>query len=1001
VNESLGVLGSLEVVGQRGPAPLRPAQRRLLAILLLDAENEVARELLLDRMWGEAPPATAAASLHVHVSGLRRAVPGLITTTPAGYRVELDGRRYDRIEFDELVRRANGSARAGSWPAALDAASRALRRWRGLPFADLSSDEFAAPEINRLTERRIDMLELRARALLAGGRTDEAIGQLHELVLQHPLREPLWEQLMQALYRSGRRAEALRAFQRMRQVLAEELDVEPGVALRELGERMLADEPALGVPESAPGIGHLPVTATSFVGREADVQQLSGLLRGRRSVTIVGGPGYGKTRLAVETGHLLAADHPAGVWFASLADARKPIDVAGAIATATDLRDHVRSLDHVVKRLAHRPALLILDNCEHLLETCAGFVAQVIASGGAMKVLATSRRPLGFEGEQTWRIEPLAPPGREVGVAGPASPASRSPAVQLFVDRARAADRSFQLTAETAPALAELCRRAEGIPLALELAARWVPALGLDDIGEVLAGEPPGTGRGGLDHHRSLTAAIEWSLALLSPEDRRLFVRTAIFNGRFALDDIRAVCAPEQERRRLAHAVAGLANASLIGVERQPDGAALYRLPGPIREFADRELAATAALSATRDRFVSHYLARVYKDLDEPLQHVVDLERVDRDIDNLRAAFEMGLEMGRADDVARLLVQLDGYMLNRYLLTERRPWLERAAQACTDPLTRAHALRSLGSGAQATFEPDESLQYFRQALLLFRELDDRLGLAHCLLSLSGAHAMRGAWAEGISAAEEARAIVSDLGSATGLAVAVYYIGENQAYGGDIESGLARLEEAAQLYENAGQPGRAAYALSTLISVAVAAGEEGIARRSVARALTLADGSNSMFQRLRARSSSALIEARYGDTETARQMLREVHELIEPGEPDGVVQLLLPAVFLLRRMGRLGLALEVVAASEAALAVAGVALPTPWRDAVDSWTREARPARGSRPARPGRTPSRGVEQVTADLLEELARPGRVAARSAGPRRSVAHASSRRGRRTARP
>jgi predicted ATPase/DNA-binding SARP family transcriptional activator len=971
VEQSLSVLGPLAVVTERGPAKLRPAQRRLLSILLLEPDGQLERDVLLDRMWGEATPATATASLHVHVSGLRRSVPRLIETTASGYRVDMDGRRYDRAEFDELAERAGRHAREGDWPAVLDTASQALERWRGAPFDELRNDEFAAPEINRLTERWLDLLELHVRALLAGGRADQAIERLNELVLRHPLREPLWELLMLALYRSGRQAEALRTFQEARRVLAEELDVEPGQALRHLEERILLSDPELGEPERAPRADNLPSTPTSFVGREDDLRQLTGLLSRERLVTIVGGPGLGKTRLAIETGHALVDRHPGGVWFVSLADARNRLEVIGAILSATAVPDHASSLDDLAKRLAHRPAVLILDNCEHQREICGEFCELVLSAGGELRLLATSRQALGVDGERVWLIDPLPPPEPPDDAAGVPAPASASPAVRMFLDRARAVDRTFRLAPEVVPSVAELCRRAGGIPLVLELAARWVHALGLDDIAEMLSSEPPGAEAGEPGHHRSLTAAIEWSMALLPPEDRRLFVASAIFNGRFALDDVRAVCAPDHEPRRLARAVARLAEASLIVVERQPDGAALYRMLVPIRELAREQLLASADWEAASDRFVAHYLQKDYRRSEDPFRAVVDLRGVDTDLDNLRDAFALGLSRGQADDVARALAPLGGYFMNRYLAWEGRSWVTRALEQVSDPLARAYALRSLGSYAQLTDDLDESLQIFGEALIAFEQVGDETGTSRCLLSLAALRVRRGEWPAAIQTAAQARQLISGSENISGLGLAAYYLGESLAYSGNTVQGVTELRAAATLWRRAGELGTASTALSTLTKVAVLTGREQLAQRTAPQALALARRSESPFRQVRSLAASAMLEARWGDPDRGRGMLLEGHVLIGQSEHDLVFEFLFPAAMLLHRLGRWSLMSDVVHAAENLLSELGYGYPQPWQEAVATWKRDAQArtgAPGSRDAR--RDASRTVEETVYEVLGVL-------------------------------
>ena len=966
------VLGPLRVLEAGIAMRLRPAQRRLLSVLLLEAGMELDRDVLIDRMWGEAAPATASTALQVHVSGLRRAAPGLVLTTALGYAVELDGLLFDRTEFDESVDRAAARADEARWMAAIDALDAGLRLWRGVPFAELGDDDFSAPEINRLSERRLALLELRARALLALERHEEASQLLRGLVAAHPLRESVWEKLMLALDGSGRRADALRAFQEVRRILAEDLAIEPAPSLQELNERILAGDPHPGRPVTVTSGPALPSVSTSFVGREDDLQTIGGLLAGERIVTIVGGPGMGKTRLAVEIASALADRYPAGVWFASLAAARTPPEIIGAIVAATGLRDHRRTVGDVARRLAGRPGLLILDNCEHQLECCSEFVGQSLAVGTALTFLATSRRPLGVDGEKLWPIHPLAPPVEQRATpSGTAvwAPVAASPAVQLFVDRARGVDRSFRLTDQTAPAVAELCRRAEGIPLVLELAARWVQALGLDDITDMLGSEPPGSPAGELDHHRSLAAAIEWSMTLLPPEDRRLFILSALFSGSFGLDDVQAVCAPHQERRRLARAVAGLAEASLIIVERQPDGKARYRMLGPIREVARSRLADSVDWSAARGRLATHYLSKPYVEGDDPLRQVVDLARIDTDIDNLRQAFGIGLEMGRAEDVALNLVRLEGYWLNRYLVTERGDWLGRVLEQVSEPVTRAHVLRCLGSGAQVLSDLDASLDYFQQALPAFRQSSDRPGLAQCLLSLSGLLAMRGEWPGGLAAAHEAGQIASEVGSMSGLAVAAYYVGENLAYGGDLRGGAAQLEEAARLFQNAGEVGRAAYALSTLTSVLALGGEAELGNRVAPRALALAEQSQSVYRRVRALGAAGLLEARYGDPQIAGRLLVETHDLMEPYELDDVFIFLLPSAFLVRRWKGWELLAEMLAGAEMAIARSRVGYPEPWREVVQELRRELAAVRGAVTAGASAR-HRTVEEIGVEVLAFL-------------------------------
>ncbi len=334
-SRAFNVLGPLQVVTDGRAVRLPPAHRRLLSILCLEPFMEAERDVIVARLWGDAQPSTARTALQVHVSTLRRAVPWLVASVPTGYRLALDGVAHDRADFEVAARRVAEESAAGEWGVALAHARRALALWRGTPYIDLPDDEVARAEADRLMEVRASIVEHEGRALVALGRLDEAVGALRSYVRQDPLREPAWGQLMLSLYRSGRTAEALRTYEDLRRILGEELGVEPGPDLRLLGEQIRFHDPVLGDPPGRGGHEGLPSAATSFVGRERDLGSLEGLISADALVTITGGPGVGKTRLAVEVGRMVAERRSCPVWFASLADARSPQDVTSAIATAT------------------------------------------------------------------------------------------------------------------------------------------------------------------------------------------------------------------------------------------------------------------------------------------------------------------------------------------------------------------------------------------------------------------------------------------------------------------------------------------------------------------------------------------------------------------------------------------------------------------------------------------------------------------------------------------
>lgn len=647
---ALGVLGPLlpDLI-------TRPAQRRLLSVLLLRQGSDLSRDRLIDCMWGNEPPRSARNALHVHINGLRKVIPDdVIATTSQGYRIESDGHGFDVSEFDRLAVAAHN---ADDPSERLRFIARALELWRGNPYQELTEDAFALPEIVRLKEHRLELVELHMQALLELGHNDEAIPQLRGLVERFPLSECLHGDLMLALYRSGRQAEALRQFQSARRVLGEEIGIEPGPALKKLEERILLQDPALGSADARPTPHNLPTFTTSFVGRDEGIASTVEALVTSRLVSIVGGPGFGKTRLAVELGHASFQDHPGGVWFAELAEARTVEDVTALIATATREKQNVSGLTDLAKALAPRPALLILDNCEQVVGDCATFAAAALAAGGDLRILVTSRRKLGIEGEQVWQLDPLPVPADSTSEMG-LSDASTNVAVQLFVDRAQAVDRTFTLSTNSAPEIIELTNRLAGIPRAIELAARWVPALGIAEIVSML--DPTRLGAAecdGAQGARSFRAAVDWSLSLLPSEDRTLLEDTAVFSGWFGFSDVEAVCAGGRGRVQLAAAMVRIVDSSLLLATRRDDGSARYRMLVPMREFLFASRG--PGWDDLEKTYVRHHRSKALTWQDDRSSGVAGPALADGDIDNLREFLDIGVDQGRADDVARALVPLN------------------------------------------------------------------------------------------------------------------------------------------------------------------------------------------------------------------------------------------------------------------------------------------------------------------------------------------------------
>ena len=418
----LRILGPLEVLDDDG-APVdvggsRP--RTLLIDLALAQGHTVPADQLLEDVWsGERIPARN--NLQVHVSRLRRALgEDRIATRGGGYALDLPRDALDAARFDRLSAEGRAALHAGDAEAAATVLRDALALWRGAALVDFADDAFARPVITRLEESRFTAIEDRVDADLLLGRHAELIGELEALVQEHPLRERLWAQLMTALYRAGRQADALRAYQRARTVLAEQLGIDPGPALRQVEEAVLAQDSALASPPLPPAVDaarasstNLPAATTVLIGRETEIDATATLVREHRVATIVGTGGVGKTRLAIEVGRRLLAEFEHGVYMADFAPVADAAGVATAIAAAlgvevefgegasSNLRERLREF------LRGRDTLLILDNCEHVVAQAAELVEHLVGRCRGLRVLTTSREPLMIAGEVLWPLAPL------------------------------------------------------------------------------------------------------------------------------------------------------------------------------------------------------------------------------------------------------------------------------------------------------------------------------------------------------------------------------------------------------------------------------------------------------------------------------------------------------------------------------------------------------------------------------------------------------------------
>ena len=653
----IALLGPLSVTRDDRPLELGGAQPRLLlALLALDPGRVAGADRLVDGIWGAHLPSEPANALQVVVSRLRRALAPdqVVISRPPGYLLALEPERVDAVCFERLAAAGREAAAAGHAERAAGLLRAALDLWRGDALADFPGVAAARSAATRLDELRLAALEDRIEVDLGLGRQAQVIGELQALVDREPLRERLHAQLMRALYATGRQADALAAYQRAREVLAERAGLDPGPDLRRLEARLLAQDPALptapelsvGVRQPAPSAGapwaaqptaapsNLRVPLTSFVGREHEIGQVASLLGRGRLVTLVGPGGAGKTRLAVEAmTRLLAAGEVGrdGAWVVELASLRDPALLAGAVLDAVSPRVELARLDgpaggddgdgaigRLLRALRSRHLLLVLDNCEHLVEAAANLVETMLGACPAVRVLATSREALRVPGELRLPVPALPMPPAELDDPGEllAFDAGR-----LFVERARAVVPSLEPGAPEARAIGEICRRLDGLPFAIELAAARVNVLPVGELAARLHDRfrllTTGA-RTALPRHRTLRAVVDWSWELLTPPEQVALRRLAVFSGGCTLQAAERVCADTRQRPGLAAgevagAIAGLVEKSLVevapgatlpppfwpGIERAdlppvpapPVGEPRYRLLETVRAYAGERLA--------------------------------------------------------------------------------------------------------------------------------------------------------------------------------------------------------------------------------------------------------------------------------------------------------------------------------------------------------------------------------------------------------------------------
>ncbi len=845
------LLGPVELVeGDRVVRITAAKQRALLSLLALQAGRVVPVESIVERLWDQ-PPLTAVHAVGVYVSELRRRLPSRETlrSRKPGYLIDLPVEAVDALRFERLYRKALASLRAGELPTAVAELRDALALWAGPALADAREGSLRM-EAERLDESRLAAYEACLDAELRLGRLDTVLVDAERLLAEHPLRPQLVRTVMLARFGLGRQAAALAAYHDHRRRLDSELGLAPDASLRALDTAILRGEMTAPPRAMRPIPKPLPVQPTTFVGREREVIEVGKLLAREdvRLLTLTGPGGVGKTRLALQVAASAADRVEDGVFFVSLAPVRDPELAVASLAETLGVREQAgKTLTATVARhLADRELLLVLDNFEQV-STAASEVATLLAAAPRLRVLVTSRTVLGLRGEHLYDLPPLGVPSLSDGLEA----ILNSDAVRLFERRAQAVDPKFTIDESNAVAVAEVCRRLDGLPLAVELAAARIRVLPpttmlgrLDKRLQLLSGRAPDSE----PRQQTLTATIAWSFDLLRPPDRELFARLGVFVGGFRLEAAESLIAADHELQLdVLDGVTSLLASSLLRRWVDPDGEPRFWMLETIREFATGQLERDGFLDVYR-RLHAAFFANLAEQAEPELwgtEQAAWSTRLDSDQDNFREAVAWALGAGEGELALRLTGALEPYWETRGQIAEGERWLlaALAEPALAAPGRRAKVLfgasRLVAIGGDYPRERallEEAVQLFDdasdrngltfalahlgvvlgrlgesaaatatslRAVELSRQLDDRWLIAMALNCQGTALLDAGQYAPAQAAIEESLAIRRALGEKRGIAVTLDSLGTLLLAQGQGVEALAPLEEALSLVRQLG------------------------------------------------------------------------------------------------------------------------------------------------------------------------------------------------------
>ncbi len=905
---SFGILGPLEV--RRGASVVEMSGRRqrvLLARLLVSRDSAVSADQLMHELWGDNVRPGSPATLQAYVSELRKLLTaGFIITRTAGYQLVVDDDQVDAGRFEQIVRKVRDSREPlhpGKVSGLLGAA---LGEWRGSALVDVM--EFAASDstfravASRLETLRLWAIEERVEAELNLGNHGRLAAELSSLCADHPLHERFWAQLMLALYRSGRQAEALRAYRTLRSNLDEELGILPSAPLRDLEEAILLQRAELdwlpfvmtgsitissgdGATSADGASGHeaivpnlvdrvgvegdgldspgrvapvlhgFPTAVSSFVGREHEMSNLAALVRRSRMVTVVSAGGCGKTRLVVEFARRLDDRRLEGVWFVDLAEVTDPVGVPAALAGALDVHvvQAAPATEKLCEAIADRELLVVLDNCEHVVEVVAATVTTLLGRCPSLRILCTSREELRVHGEIVWRLDALGLPCRDADGRFDLAIYERSDAVQLFVDRVRQIRPDFALDDDNAASVAGICTKLEGIPLAIELVAPLLGVLSPGELDDRMKDRFSLLTRGSRSlraHQRTLRATIDWSYELLDIPERLLFGRLSVFVGPFTLTMVEEVLAGVNQG---GHEGAGdgdlldvldrLVAKSMVAVVPQEEGTTRYRLAESLRLYALERLRNSGNESDVRQRHMLAYLRLGEEASRGAHSREVRtwLPLVEAELGNFRAAIDWAFANDDLEHAVRLAGALRWYFSRLRFLEEGLSWIEPILER-REELSAGLRMLALTSASTIAFllgRHSLTVELGEEGLAAARAVDDPRELSIALVVRGAAAVFEGNVERAVECFVEGTGLCERLGDAWGMAWCQAFWGVGARRMGDLDQAISLLEPAIEAFRDMGDEQAQVLPLANLGQVWLLKGDAARAKQFTTEARRLA------------------------------------------------------------------------------------------------------------------------------------------------------------------